>query len=443
MPFQDINPSAVLPVFVLEKWVPDGCTVYDLCFAAEKVTGPGSIDGATCIKGLWRLYPLNEVARIKILTNGITMGSKLIRFEGINPFLQRGSENNGTRMTISNLPFSYGNEAVARNLSAAGLKLRSKITFEKARGPDKMLSDWRTGRRSVWIDLPQREVSKYCKMGDFTATLYYKEMKLHMQCRRCLQKGHMARDCSNQEVCFDCKQPGHRRGHPDCSFSNDESIWGHPNGLAVNVQVDNDSAPRDDLNIAEEELEAEIVEEVSTIVEEVSTVVVEMINSDAVEDKDDNGNVFAESVTTDKATVDLDEGEGILNTSFDSGEPISSINNETFEKQNSGSKNFEEAEIPEEESCSKNASIKADKGAEVKTLKDDCTLSEPGCKEPVLQEGKNISTPKPKRRQRRKLKNQPSIDTFVTGKRQAGDISSPGDGAVCSPEEKSQKTSSK
>ena len=40
-------------------------------------------------------------------------------------------------------------------------------------------------------------------------------------------------------------------------------------------------------------------------------------------------------------------------------------------------------------------------------------------------------------------KNQPSIDTFVTGKRQAGDISSPGDGAVCSPEEKSQKASSK
>ena len=188
-------------------------------------------------------------------------------------------------------------------------------------------------------------------------------------------------------------------------------------------------------SIAEEEIDAEIVEEVSTEN-------VEMINSDDVEGKDDNGNVFAES-ETDKAQDVLDEENGISNTSFESGEPISSINNETFEKINCGSKNIEEAEISEEETCSKNVPIKANDSAEVKTLKNGGTLSEPGCKEPVFQEGKSISTPKPTRKQRRKMKNQTSIDTFLTGKRQAGDISSPGDGAVCSPEEKSQKTSSK
>ena len=174
---------------------------------------------------------MNEIARIKILTKGITMGKRLVRFEGVNPFTRGdGAESSGTRLWISNLPFSYSNEAVARNLAAAGFNLRSKITFEKARGPDRMLTDWRTGRRSVWIDLPKQEVSRHCKMGDFSAFLFHEEMKDSMTCRRCLQKGHMARDCPNEEICLDCRKPGHRRGHPECEISQDESIWGPPRG---------------------------------------------------------------------------------------------------------------------------------------------------------------------------------------------------------------------
>ena len=116
MPSQSLSPSPVLPVFVLDKWVPDGTTVYDICSATEKVSGPGTVDGATCISGLWRIYPLTDVARVTVLTKGIVLSNKTVLLENVNPFSYRknGVECQGTRLTISNLPFSYSNEAVAK-----------------------------------------------------------------------------------------------------------------------------------------------------------------------------------------------------------------------------------------------------------------------------------------------------------------------------------------
>ena len=217
MPSQNLSTASVLPVFAMTKNVPQDTSVYQICLAAERVTGPATVDGATCISGLWRIYPLHEVARAKLLTEGITINGKTISLDGINPFFLRGSERAGTRLTISNLPFSYGNDAVARNLKAAGVNFRSDIQMEKARAPDRSLTDWKTGRRLVWIDLPTKPLPRSFKMGDFVAQLFYREMQQRPNvCFRCLQPGHRARECENDEVCHTCKKPGHRRGDPEC-----------------------------------------------------------------------------------------------------------------------------------------------------------------------------------------------------------------------------------
>ena len=261
MPEQTINTSVVLPVFVLDKWLPDNSSVVDLCKAAEQVTGPGTIDGATLINGLWRVQAFKEVTRLKLLTNGVTMGSKLIRFEGISPLVRGGGkECNGTRLTISNLPFSYGNDAVARNLAAAGLKVRSKIHFEKARGEDRMLTDWRNGRRFCYIDLPVHQVARQCKMGDFTALLYYREMKQTMQCRNCLKTGHRAFECPNDITCLACKKPGHRRGDDICEMVSEVfSVWGFHAGdegsgtvEVENIQEDDGSGDKNENDMIED-----------------------------------------------------------------------------------------------------------------------------------------------------------------------------------------------
>ena len=71
------------------------------------------------------------------------------------------------------------------------------------------LSDFRDGRRSVFVDLPTWEVNPFMRMGAFRARIEYAEMK--KVCYRCLQEGHTARDCTNEEVCRSCRKPGHRK----------------------------------------------------------------------------------------------------------------------------------------------------------------------------------------------------------------------------------------
>ena len=65
---QTINTSVVLPVFVLDKWLPDKSSVINVCKAAEQVTGPGTIDGATFINGLWSVQAVKELSRLTLLT---------------------------------------------------------------------------------------------------------------------------------------------------------------------------------------------------------------------------------------------------------------------------------------------------------------------------------------------------------------------------------------
>ena len=59
---------AVLPLFIKEEYVNEGCKVADMCRACERVSGAGTIDGATKINRLWRVLTYNECSRAKLLT---------------------------------------------------------------------------------------------------------------------------------------------------------------------------------------------------------------------------------------------------------------------------------------------------------------------------------------------------------------------------------------
>ena len=203
---------SIIPLFIKAELVPDECNVVELCEACERVTGHGSIDGATLVNRLWRILPFNEVSRAKLLVEGVKLFGKHLMFEGKNPFLHASGngECQTTRLIIKNLPFSYCQSAVARNLIKAGFKLRGNLQWMKGRKRKTgRLSDFRDGRRSVFIDVPTGKVDRTMQMGSFKATLAFPEMAI--TCYRCLQEGHTAKDCKNQEICHNCKKPGHRR----------------------------------------------------------------------------------------------------------------------------------------------------------------------------------------------------------------------------------------
>ncbi|GFR66097.1 hypothetical protein ElyMa_003675600 [Elysia marginata] len=82
--------------------------------------------------------------------------------------------------------------------------------MEGIRDPQGKLTEWLSGRRFVWIDVPKTNIEQYIDVSQFKARLFHKEMVTEMTCRRCLKKGHSAKNCTYEEVCFVCKKPGHR-----------------------------------------------------------------------------------------------------------------------------------------------------------------------------------------------------------------------------------------
>ena len=204
--------NSIIPLFIKAEFIKDECNVVDMCMACERVTGHGSIDGATLVNRLWRVLPFNEVTRAKLLSDGIRLFGKHLKFESRNPFLHSSGdgETQTTRLIVKNLPFSYCQSAVARNLTKEGFILRGSMQWMKGRNRKTgRLSDFRDGRRSVFIDVPKGNVNRTIQMGPFRAFISYPEMAV--KCFRCLQEGHTAKDCTNQEVCNRCKKPGHRR----------------------------------------------------------------------------------------------------------------------------------------------------------------------------------------------------------------------------------------
>eukprot|EP00745_Piridium_sociabile_P038879 TRINITY_DN71553_c0_g1_i1.p1 TRINITY_DN71553_c0_g1~~TRINITY_DN71553_c0_g1_i1.p1 ORF type:complete len:124 (-),score=8.24 TRINITY_DN71553_c0_g1_i1:120-455(-) len=99
--------STVNPVLVKSNNIPDyehnRLSVLDICLAAEKISGQGSILGAQNIRGLWRIYPTTKEGRTELLIKGIMLRGIVIQTSNTNPFTLRddsGEEKPTTKLWI-------------------------------------------------------------------------------------------------------------------------------------------------------------------------------------------------------------------------------------------------------------------------------------------------------------------------------------------------------
>ena len=219
-------------VFILKRDIPIGVdpSVLDICYAAEKVSGPETIVGAQQIRGLWRIYPTAREHRTKLILNGIDLAGIHLTILARNPYIVNdddGSEIPVTKLWISDIPISVANDDIETMLGRFDVKFRSKMVNELVRRPDGGLTRFLSGRRYVFINLPTNPLPRESKVGRMTCKLYYKEMPKDLRfvkCKRCFNYGHYARDCENEVVCTACGGEGHMRGSCDVASAGDMPV---------------------------------------------------------------------------------------------------------------------------------------------------------------------------------------------------------------------------
>lgn len=253
--------SIVKPVFVMNNQLPaydkKAYSTAEICSAIERLYGHGSAEAAQRIAGLWWLYVTNNDTRDKLLTEGFSVRGFQVRVEDENPFLVRlpdgvYRERPVTKVIVSNIPYDSPDYDIMAALRALpGVLTRSRLIAERDRDVNGRLTEWMTGRKFVYINVPPDPLPRNVMIGGFKASLYHREQKGLGQsdntvtCRKCLQKGHRAANCQNPIRCKQCHKDGHRAGDGVCGLTSALSstlvdsleLTGNNTGTQTSVQT--------------------------------------------------------------------------------------------------------------------------------------------------------------------------------------------------------------
>ena len=150
-------------------------TGYQVCKACESVTGPGGIDGAQRLFGLWRIYCTSIKARNNLIKSGVTINNQFIPIIGINPMVVNGAGDGPTvKVIIGKIAKSISNDEIEKSLrELEGIEIRSKLYEECYRDDQGKLSLFKSGRRFVYISVPPKPLPTQFKVGKWTPTLYH------------------------------------------------------------------------------------------------------------------------------------------------------------------------------------------------------------------------------------------------------------------------------
>ena len=128
-----------------------------------------------------------------------------------------GDEVQSTRLIVSDVPLSSSNKDIEDTLLKLGCKLLSPRRDEKG-----LLTQWKTGRRYIFIAVPASSLQRDIKIGIFNAKLYHREQKSQrpvLSCYNCFERGHVRRECPNLMRCRVCRQEGHKQGYQVCALN--------------------------------------------------------------------------------------------------------------------------------------------------------------------------------------------------------------------------------
>ena len=216
----------IRPLYFKAKDIPGKTTVFEVCREAERVAGTGEVEGAQCIKGLWRLYLNSDQARTTLLIDGMSLKEVTVDLYSTNPFLRPEPE--GHYVEVHDMPLSYDNNEISKWLTTHGFEEASPIKYKYARDNNNKLTNFKTGGRFLYVKGPLEQLPRKAQIGLFTVSLWSparERLPREPKCSNCLQKGHLKQDCIAETVCLACKQQGHKKG--ECPMNSLEDVSEH------------------------------------------------------------------------------------------------------------------------------------------------------------------------------------------------------------------------
>ena len=236
-----------------------------ICKGIEKVIGKKNLKAAQKLGRKWILNAIDEDCRNRIITTGrVEVGRMSVAIYATDPFAvlgPDGKERETTKLIIDGVPLQEGEVAIKKRLEELGVIFCAKDPIKLENHFDaetKTFSELLTGRRFAYIVLPENELPKTIKIGPYMARLYYRQMAKELPaCRNCNEKGHWTNQCPKPRLCYDCKQPGHKKGDAHCPLI--QSIFEE---VARNENCNESDKEEDDSEGTDEsESEAESVNE--------------------------------------------------------------------------------------------------------------------------------------------------------------------------------------
>ena len=147
----------------------------DICLSLEEISGKGTVDCVQRMGDLYRVYTKTWNAREDLLIKGFCFNGVSVTLLSRNPFRTRDQQVKSTKLIIGGVPMSVADSEIERSLLDLNLNLLSDIKYETYRDSEGKWTHFKTGRRFVYIEIPQLNLNQFLQIGLWRASLFYKE----------------------------------------------------------------------------------------------------------------------------------------------------------------------------------------------------------------------------------------------------------------------------
>ena len=200
----------------------------ELFHSIGTVIDSSHITGLQRVNGFWRIYLDNLSDKVALMAQGVPLRGKNVPILRTNP--NRLDSENTTKVRIKNIPLSVDDDSIIRVLTLKGLEVIS--SFREKLRIDGKLTNCATGDRILIVKSStlKEPLPPFMVFGKFKGRVIHLGQKNSnrrntdtvVTCLKCLDKGHVFAQCTNDWKCRACLESGHKEANCNQQNSNPE-----------------------------------------------------------------------------------------------------------------------------------------------------------------------------------------------------------------------------